>query len=416
MLDSCDGGGVAETPGYKLKFMDLVHLLAAAEFLQTPMFLAERICGFMRRALINLPLRHFKKFLRHSARDHPARSLVVNSVSNIYSSNSLLEAEMYLECAKLYDREMYRDLQSAIHEKQDLVADEKSRQGEVVSGDSGTAAHGAGGDDRDEGMSEGSGSGSSTITALLSPGDEDWNPGVMEFLSTSNLDNGSGDRYASDKENSPDVDLQGKKPMSARPCHQCGHLNHFARNCWLSTCCKCNKPGHFAKTCTASFRSNASGNASSDQNVCHRCNEMGHYASHCTKIKTCYNCGEPGHISRDCTKPREDSRKPADVYRPASTGSNDRWESKNNRRAGGGEAGGRGHGTSRTDNSGWDDAGPSSTVTATSPDRRRGARNCEGDEEDGSESTEQIVTLQLEKKRGGKNGRRAYYDLTPYVL
>ena len=500
MLDSCNGNGIAEIPGAAVTFTELVHLVAAAEVLKAPFFLIEPICRSIERALANLPFNDFENFLRHAARDHPARSLVAASVGKAYRDNRLPQGNMYLECAKTYDEEMYGDLKAAIDGKEDSVADGGLSKGKgasdkddwrksvdaqadgkkaasIPANDWSSGAPGWGGDN---------GRPPPTVTASPSKGNQDWNSGADGFHDLSNPDNGGGDRNANDNRDSQDARRQNNNRTSSKTCLRCGDPGHFMKDCPQMTCYKCHKSGHFAKNCTESYISNVKNNTPSDQDVCRRCKEPGHWAKNCTQVQKCYSCGTPGHISRECTEPRNYSRKATSAGTRPSTGFDNGRGRMSDRRRDLGGTGGREYATA-TENSGWrNNAGLSSTTMPVKdwehndesfqlPDANRGdcgpgpaigeiardisaqaystgfrdmsarqygdsedqedegrgsgsghaiadtggwrrARRVLEDEEADGESTEQTVRVRLEKKRGGKNGRRAYFDFTPYVL
>ena len=500
MLDSCDGNGIAAIPGATTTFTELVHLMAAAEVLKAPFFLTEQIYRSIERAVVNLPFDDFGNFLGHAARDHPARSLVVASVSKAYLENRLLQVDRYLECARTYDEEIYGDLKASIDEREDSVAGGGLSKGQGASGNDnwsksidvridGKKAASIPANDWSSGAAGwggGNGSPPPTIVASPSKANQEWNSGTDGFHDISNPDNGGGDRNANDNWDAQDVHRQNNSRTSSKACRQCGDPRHFMKDCPQITCYRCHQSGHLAKNCTGSSNSNANNNIPSDQDVCRRCKEPGHRATNCTRVRRCYNCGEPGHISRECTEARKYSRKPASTGPRLSHGFDNGRGTMNGRRRGLGGTDGQGYATA-TVNSGWrNNAGPSSTTVpvrdwelddetfrpsdansgAWGPGPaieeiardmsaqaystgfrdmsarqygdsenqedggrgresgravtgvgggRRARRGLEDEEADG-ESTEQTVRVQLEKKRGGKNGRRAYFDFTPYVL
>jgi hypothetical protein len=114
MLDSRRGEGIAEIAGAKMTITELLHVMAAAEVLKTPIIPKEQVYGFLEQVLVNLPLDDLKNFVRHAAKGHAAQSIVVDSVSKAYREERLEQVDTYLEYAKEHDKEIYEEVKTAI--------------------------------------------------------------------------------------------------------------------------------------------------------------------------------------------------------------------------------------------------------------------------------------------------------------
>lgn len=148
--------------------------MAAAEVLKTPVLLKEQVYSHLEKALVYSPFDDFKNFVLHAAKDHAARSTVVDSISKMCREKRLEQSDIHLEYAEGHDEGMYEDLKAAI---------------EV----SNTAP--ASGDDWNRGADNWVGSTGSPPTAInASPAEgQAWDSGAEGFHDISMPDYGDGD-------------------------------------------------------------------------------------------------------------------------------------------------------------------------------------------------------------------------------
>jgi hypothetical protein len=89
MLDNCESSE-AEATSVRLSFTDLVHCMGVMELLAVPMRMKDEVYGRLLKTADNqVPLEDVKILYLHATKDHPARSLVIESIGKAYLERRL---------------------------------------------------------------------------------------------------------------------------------------------------------------------------------------------------------------------------------------------------------------------------------------------------------------------------------------
>ncbi|ERF72647.1 hypothetical protein EPUS_05701 [Endocarpon pusillum Z07020] len=289
--------GETEQISDKLSFTDLIHCMGVAELLAVPVALKDQF--YQRLAKIaddQVPLDDVKALYAHATTDHPARSMVVESVGNAYLEKRLKNRNAYYEYSD-ENEEFKKDLQRYMAEKNTPFNISGTEPHAV------TITNEAKGRDETQGteansMSWGPAT-TTTPTFASSCGNQALKPSERSYLPAPIVSfDGPADEW------SPVGGVAGDQWTACAPGWQdtSAPAGGFGEDAWATTGGEStNNNGWGDDTGGGGYA------ATEDDNTCRRCKQSGHFARDCPEPRNdnCFNCGQPGHISRDCTEPKK---------------------------------------------------------------------------------------------------------------
>jgi cellular nucleic acid-binding protein len=353
MLDTCKSGET-EKISDQLTFTDLAHCMMVNELLAVPVVLKDQVARLLAKIADNqVPLEDVKALYARTAIDHPARSMVVESIGKAYLEQRLRDGGAYYNYYH-ENEEFKKDLEQHIHKQKvcgnakvfepSAFTEDQARTGVKSDNTDWPTADGdltVEGSDTDRGPSTAMAGNrvkscgnealkhsdpTYVMTRILSfdgPADEwstpattsgnEWSQGASEWqdtaVSAGGCEDGWGNAAGGSSTNNDsgwgdDVggagDTAGGDDDTCRRCKQSGH---FARECPEprdDSCFNCGQRGHMARDCTEPKKPRGGDRA------CRKCNEVGHIARDCPNgveggDRACHKCGETGHIMRECT-------------------------------------------------------------------------------------------------------------------
>lgn len=342
MLDTSKSGEseqIAET----VSFTELIHCTAVNELLVVPMALKDQVNRHLAKiADDQVPIEDVKAVYAEFTADHPARSMVIESIGKAYLEERLRDENAYYKYSN-ENEQFKKDLQQYLHQvgvsdkgwftQASVTALDEAQHGAIANLNDWNAENGCYSFVKDRSLSgmfcggevlkeTGHTYTSTAIASFDGPADEwgatatasgsDWNQGAAEWqetpVPTGGVDDGWGNTGSgsADNNNGWGEDTGGTADAGGQDdntCRRCKKPGHFARECPEprdDNCFNCGQPGHMSRDCTEPKKPRGGDRA------CRKCNEVGHIARDCPNSggggedRACHKCRETGHLAREC--------------------------------------------------------------------------------------------------------------------